>query len=382
MIADVTQPAGATGAPLAQLAANFPMKELPDFAINGRFLSQPVTGVQRYAREITERLDRILAGGGREATLLLPAGEAPIPPYKALKPVRSRLRGHAWEQTVLPLLSRGPLLNLCNLGPALSGDQIVCIHDANVYNMPESYSRSFRVLYHALLPLLARRAAAITTVSHFSAGELARYLPLTAKDITVLPNGHEHVFRWDATRSTLSVNDRFERPYVFILGSRARHKNIAMILGLAESLDRLGMDIVVTGGQAGIFASEKKVGAAKNIHFMGFVNDDDLAALLGGALCLVFPSFTEGFGLPIVEAMALACPVISSNQASMPEICGDAALMAPPDQPQTWLAQIERLLRSPELRSELVARGRDRVKAFSWENSAQGYLELLRRNVR
>src|SRR6185369_2837309 len=98
MIADVTQPAGATGAPLAQLAANFPMKELPDFAINGRFLSQPVTGVQRYAREITERLDRILAGGGREATLLLPAGEAPIPPYKALKPVRSRLRGHAWEQ--------------------------------------------------------------------------------------------------------------------------------------------------------------------------------------------------------------------------------------------------------------------------------------------
>jgi glycosyltransferase involved in cell wall biosynthesis len=195
----------------------------------------------------------------------------------------------------------------------------------------------------------------------------------------VLPNGHEHVFRWDAGRSTLLSQHRFERPYVFILGSRARHKNIQLILGLAQALDQLGIDIVVTGGKANIFAGDEQSAPAPNVRSMGFVNDDDLAALLTGALCLVFPSFTEGFGLPIVEAMALGCPVISSDRASMPEICGDAALLAPPDQPELWLRQIESLLRSSDLRSELAARGHQRVKSFSWETSARGYLDLVKR---
>lgn len=380
MIADATHPPGATGSALAERASKPDMTGLPPFAVNGRFLTQPVTGVQRYAREITDRLDRILQENNRRAKLYLPAGETPIPPYRGLEPVRShRLGGHVWEQAVLPLQDPTILLNLCNLGPALRRNQIVCIHDANVYNMPESYSRAFRSLYRFLLPVLARQAAAITTVSHFSARELARFLPLKAEGITVLPNGHEHVFQWDAGRSALLQKHTFARPYVFILGSRARHKNTGMIFGLAKALDELGIDIVVTGGQAGIFADDSQSAApAPNLRFMGFVSDDDLAALLGGALCLAFPSFTEGFGLPIVEAMALGCPVISSDRASMPEICGDAALMSPPDQPEAWLAQIKRLNDSPSLRDELRERGRERVKSFSWDTSARGYLDLMK----
>lgn len=383
MIADATHPAGATGAALAEQTSKPQLVDLPTFAINGRFLTQPVTGVQRYAREIVDRLDRILKQNGRGANIYLPAGDASIPPYAALKPVRSGyLTGHAWEQAALPAADSAFLLNLCNLGPVVRRRQIVCMHDANVYNMPESYSRSFRAVYQTLLPALARRSAAITTVSHFSARELARHLPIREERITVLPNGHEHVFNWDARRSILLVKHRFERPYVFILGSRARHKNNGMIFGLARALDELGIDIVVTGGQASIFAEAEQTVAAPNLRFMGFVNDDDLAALLGGALCLAFPSFTEGFGLPIVEAMALGCPVVSSDRASMPEICGEAALMAAPDQPEAWLAQIRRLLDSTQLRDELRERGRERVKSFSWDVSAEGYLDLMKESRR
>ena len=105
--------------------------------------------------------------------------------------------------------------------------------------------------------------------------------------------------------------------------------------------------------------------------------DDDLALLMDRALCLAFPSFTEGFGLPIVEAMARGCPVVSSDRASMPEICGDAALLAPPDAPEAWLDRIAALLGSKALRTDLAGRGREQVKLFSWESTAEGYRALM-----
>lgn len=350
----------------------------PPFAINGRFLTKPVTGVQRYAREITAHLDDLLEEQGGQASLYLP-GDSDVPSYRMIRTVRSKgLGGHPWEQAVLPALDRRFLLNLSNLGPVVRKRQVVCIHDANVANMPESYSTAFRRLYGALLPMLVRRAAAITTVSHFSAGQLARHLPIAAENITVLPNGHEHVRRWDASRSSIRARHRFERPYVFVLGSRARHKNVSLVLGLAKALDERGIDIVITGGEASIFAAEERQTSAPNVRFMGFVDDNDLAALMQGALCLLFPSFTEGFGLPIVEAMALGCPVISSDRASMPEVCGDAALLAAPDQPSAWLAGIERLMVSEQFRAGLIERGRKRVEFYSWRKSAEGYLDIIR----
>ncbi|WP_454813611.1 glycosyltransferase family 4 protein [Labrys neptuniae] len=362
----------------APQAPSSTMTEPLSFAINGRFFTQPVTGVQRYAREITAHLDELLNEQGGQASLYLP-DSSDVPAYRAIQTRRSqRLRGHLWEQMTLPTLDRRFLLNLCNLGPVARSRQIVCIHDANVANMPASYSLAFRAVYGTLIPLLVRRAAAITTVSHFSAGELARHLPIAREDIVVLPNGHEHVFRWNASRSSIRAKHRLERPYVFIIGSRARHKNVAMVLGLAKSLDERGIDIVVTGGQSSIFTAEEHGTPAPNVRFMGFVDDDDLAALLQGALCLLFPSLTEGFGLPIIEAMALGCPVISSDQASMPEVCGDAAMLAPPDQPTIWFRHIESLAASDTLRATFAERGRKRVGAYSWRKSAQGYLDIIR----
>ena len=110
---------------------------------------------------------------------------------------------------------------------------------------------------------------------------------------------------------------------------------------------------------------------------LGFVTDDDLAALYQNALCFAFPSLTEGFGLPALEAMALGCPVIASNCASMPEVCGSAALYADPKSPRAWLDQIKRLHADRDLAASLRAEGCRQATRFSWTKSAQLYLNLI-----
>lgn len=347
------------------------------FAINGRFLTQPVTGVQRYAREVTLALDDILHALGRRARLLVPETLEAAPRYAAIDVVRvGGVAGHLWEQTILPWRARAPLLGLCNTGPLVTGRQVVCIHDANVHLQPDSYGRGFRLLYRALQPALARRSACVATVSHAAARQIADVLPISAASIAVLPNGHEHVLRWDSRRSTLLKADPPKRPFVLMLGSRARHKNMGLLLDLAPALDRAGLDILVAGGGAGVFA-DIATGGAPNVRWLGRVSDDDLAALMGAALCLAFPSLTEGFGLPALEAMALGCPVVSTDRASLPEICGDAALLAAPDDPAGWFGHLTLLAANDDLRASLIERGHRQAAAFSWRRTAQGYLALV-----
>ena len=346
------------------------------FAINGRFFGQPTTGVQRYAREVVGAIDGLLSAAGRHGTVLAPHG-GDIPAMRAIAVRRAGPScGHLWEQAVLPSRWRGPLLNLCNTAPVVRSHQVVCMHDANVFRMPESYGRSFRALYRTLQPLLARRSSRIATVSRDAARQLASHLPIRAEDVVVLPNGHEHALRWNAAAATVFDGRPQERPFVLLLGSRARHKNAGLILGLAGALDDLGLDLLVAGGGAGIFAADR-LGDGPNVRWLGKVSDDDLALLFSRALCLAFPSFTEGFGLPILEAMALGCPVISSDRASMPEVCGDAALMAAPDDPAAWLAHVAALASSESLRDELRVRGRHQAALFSWTATARGYLDLF-----
>jgi glycosyltransferase involved in cell wall biosynthesis len=348
-----------------------------DVVINGRFLTQKTTGVQRYAREITGAIDDILHEEGRTGKIIVPTSDHPLPQFKALTVLPAGPgEGYVWEQITLPLRYREPVLNFCNTAPVIRSDQIVCIHDANIHRMPQSFSFLFRNTYRMLHPLLARRGMKVTTVSRYAADELAETLPVSRSDISIMPNGHEHALRWNVAAST--IFDRFPtaRPFILLLGNRAQHKNAKLILGLAADLDQMGIDLVVAGSSAGIFAATHAISAA-NIKPVGFVSDDDLAALFANALCLTFPSITEGFGLPIVEAMALGCPVISSDSSCMPEICGDAALLASPHDPEMWLKHIAALQSSPELREQLIARGRIQARSFSWRNSARGYLDLL-----
>jgi glycosyltransferase involved in cell wall biosynthesis len=208
---------------------------------------------------------------------------------------------------------------------------------------------------------------------------LVKYGVCRREKIFIAPNGHEHVLRWDARRARNSLVSAIKRPYVLLLGSTARHKNIDVILRQAEALDEAGIDIVVAGGAFTIFTADSTVAGRSNIHRLGFVGDDDLAALYEGALCLVFPSYTEGFGIPPLEAMAKGCPVISSNAASLVEVGGDAVLYVDPDDGDRWRETIIGLARNEGLRASLSAGGKQRAALFSWRRSAELYLDEMER---
>jgi glycosyltransferase involved in cell wall biosynthesis len=353
------------------------------WSINGRFVTQPVTGVQRYAREIVRALDHLLCEGhplvqGLDVQLLVPPDGDDHLRLQAIR-VKSvgRVTGHLWEQIALPRHAPGGLVSLCNTGPLLPRKHIVCIHDLNTRSFPSSYTMRFRALYSMLQPALGRRAVQIATVSQFSANEIARYSVCPLDRIVVIPNGHEHIDRWTphhsaATRVAAGPNA------IAIVGSTAPHKNIRLILGLAGRLQGVGLRIVVVGlGDARVFAADAVAPRAQNVACLGRLSDSEAAALLRDCLCLAFPSFVEGFGLPPLEAMALGCPVIASDCASLPEVCGDAALYASPNDPDAWLAQFVRLNRDPELRVRMIERGRARASTFRWTRSAELYLQAM-----
>jgi glycosyltransferase involved in cell wall biosynthesis len=170
-----------------------------------------------------------------------------------------------------------------------------------------------------------------------------------------------------------------QRPYVLLLGSSAKHKNIDVVLEQAPALDAAGIDVIVVGGASSIFAAREKIVHQPNIHHAGFVGDDELAALYENALCLVFPSKTEGFGIPPLEAMTKGCPVISSNAASLVEVGGEAVIYVDPDDTMRWREAIIGLSANADLRATLAAKGRQRAALFSWKRSAEIYLdEILR----
>lgn len=353
------------------------------WAINGRFLAQPVSGVQRYAREIVRAIDAVLAeqspiGRGFDVELLVPPGVKETMPLDAIR-VRQigRFVGQAWEQVFLPANVTGGLVNLCNSGPLAVRKQIVCIHDVNTRAYPQSYSLAFRALYRILLPAVGRTATAVSTVSHYSAGEIVRWGICPSAKIFVAPNGHEHATRWMPKHSA-KTRRASTRDTVVIIGSAVPHKNAGLVIGLADRLAGVGLRVAVVGmSDPRVFKDAVPRQDATNVTWLGRLSDEELAALLRDCLCLAFPSFVEGFGLPPLEAMSIGCPVVVSDRASLPEICGDAALYASPDDADAWFERFVRLHRMPQLRTELIARGRARVARFRWRASAECYLQAM-----
>jgi glycosyltransferase involved in cell wall biosynthesis len=354
----------------------------PIWTINGRFATQRMTGVQRYAHEIVNAIDEIVGDDGDLAQHL--GFELTMPPDTAIssefKQIKSRRvgfgSGHLWEQLVLPWYLQSGTLSLGNLGPVMARRQLVCIHDVNTFIQPESYSLAFRTVYRTLQPLIGWRARKVATVSQFSADMLVKYGLCQPEKIFIAPNGHEHILNWDADRAKLALLKQLKRPYVLLLGSKAKHKNIQVVLEGVEALDRAGIDVVVVGAAAGIFAGTVEVDRP-NVHYTGYVSDDDLAALYERALCLTFPSTTEGFGIPPLEAMGKGCPVICSNAASLKEVGGDAVIYADPERVEAWRDAVIGLAADADLRARLAEKGRRQAKLFSWKRSAERYLDEI-----
>jgi len=344
-------------------------------AINGRFLTQRTTGVQRVAGEILRALD-VLAGEGRAPPMLIIAPQGADAPWLQHITLQHAGQGGGqfWEQRALPVAARGALLlNLGNTAPILAGrNQAVVIHDAGAFDTPDSYSFAFRSWYRVLHRALVLRGARIITVSDFSRARLAHWLHLDPASIGVMPEGAEHILREPADATVLARHGLKPGCYALAVGTGAAHKNLGLLSAAASWLQAHGLVLAAAGARdASVFAG---AAGASAMRALGRVSDGELRALYQHAACLLFPSRYEGFGLPPLEAMVCGCPVVAARAASVPEVCGDAALWFDPASPESLVAALERL---PAEADRLRVAGLARAESFTWRRAALTLLGLL-----
>lgn len=358
-----------------------PGKARRRWSINGDFTALDPTGVARYARETTAALDTLVGerhplARNIEIELVTPRPYALRHiPVRVVPEFRSPRLPQFWVQAQLPRHVPGGLISFCNLAPVFNRRHVACIHDLQTFLMPESYGRGFRLAHRLILPLLGRRAATIATVSSLSRTHLIEHGIAGPEKVTVTYNGADHALRWSTERSRLALPA--ERPFVACLGRKQPHKNTEIIVRIAGALDAAGIDICIAGDVDAAFLNSLSPQMPANLHLLGRVSDDDLAAILSKAIAFLFPSRIEGFGLPAVEAMTLGCPLIASTSPCIPEVCGDAALYADPDDAAGWTRAVLRLARDPDLRAAMSQKGRVRAERYTWRRVAETYLELL-----
>lgn len=353
---------------------------MPRLSINGRFLAQPVTGVQRYAMEIIRAAEELAAEGR------WPDSEIVVPqmPPEALAArtlpitMTGRLSGHPWEQAELAFRARGDvLLSLGNTAPILRRRQVVVIHDAGAFDTPASYSAAFRTWYKTMHRLLARTGAQIATVSEFSRGRLADRLGIGAERVAVVREGADHMARIAPEPAVLARHGLQRHRFAIAVGSRAEHKNLKSLAGVARLLRERGMVLAVAGA---IDPAVFRTGADATdfpILELGRVSDGELRALYEAALCLMFPSRYEGYGLPPVEAQYCGCPVIAAGGNAVEEICGSAALVYPAGDPSGAERSLTALLDTDGLAAELGARGKALAGALTWRDAASDLARLV-----
>lgn len=356
--------------------------------INGRFLTQPVTGVQRVAREMLTALDGLLSRqveGTEQLRFSIALPEAAVDDLELDvidKFVIKGGKGHFWEQVTLPktVNSTDFLLCLCNTGPIAHRNQLVFIHDAAVFSMPSGYSRGFRVWYRFLHRALARVGVRIATVSEFSRKELAAHLKIAEQSIVLISNGVDHVLNISPNQEKLRALGLESGKYVLAVGSIHPNKNLAPLVTLAPELKKLGYPLVLVGApNSRVFNGSQRERPLKesDVAFSGRVTDQELVGLYAQAGCFVFPSRYEGFGLPPLEAMSLGCPVISSRSASLPEVLGDAAEYVDASSSFELLATITRVMRNEGLRTEMRSKGLKQAQLYLWETAASALFAFI-----
>lgn len=361
-------------------AGEFPMM----IAINGKFTSQRLTGVQRVAHELTYALSR-----------LLPAHESPIllvprdhldddVSLGGVRRVVPRFRGVLWEQLALPFAASGrTLLSLCNVGPMFTRRQVLMIHDVAIFDLPDGYSAKFRLWYRFSFALLKRNVRHILTVSAFSRARIAAQLGVSLDNISVIRNGVDHLDRVVSDYSILKRLDVDQDGFVLIVGSLAAGKNLARILDAIALVarDRGGLKFVIAGGKnVKIFGTEAQGDgvASEKVVWAGYVTDGELKALYERAACFVFPSLYEGFGLPPLEAMYCGCPVITSREGALPEVCGDSALYCDARSSEDIAAKIAYLMDDVDARRKMRVKGREHAQKFRWNEAATELVRVLR----
>ena len=337
--------------------------------INARFMDRPMTGVDRVASELMSALH---AHTDFASSFTL----------ERLRPSKPRslrkLNTLLWEQ--LNLATKAPsdiLISPCNTGPILRHNHIVFMHDAQVYTQPESYSESFRARYKLLMPLLGKTARRIIVPSEHTKADLQRFGISRADKIGVVPNGADHILRTPPDTSVLKQHALQPGHYFLALGSLAKHKNLEMLIRASEARRNRDMPLVIAGGtNTNVFATPG-IAPSKLVKTIGRITDQELRALYENATALVFPSLSEGFGLPPAEGMFCGCPVISTTGGAVPEVCGGASIAVDPKDRAGWTQAMDQLAGNHDLRAQLRQNGLQHVKQFTWRAAADQMLREL-----
>ena len=354
--------------------------------INGRFLTQPMTGVERYAYNICKALVRL----HQPFTIVCP--KAPVHQdydVSGLTIVHYGIgNSHFWEQCVLPFFFIGKkdyvVLSFTGLGSILIRHKVMTVHDLSFLKNPSWYSRTYYWYYRFMTPLTVKTSRHILTVSEFSKSEILGFYPfLKAENISVIYNAIDRqLFKHqtsDIRYQTSDITPQPSAPFVLCVSSIDPRKNFARLIEACQDLNNV--DLYIVGKYNRVFSLQPSALSPQTSHirFLGRVSDDELVRLYNQAACFVFPSLYEGFGLPPLEAMACGCPVLVSDIPVEREVCGDAALYFNPLDPQNILHTITQYLNDADvIKEKMRQKGFENITRFSWEKSAEILIQKLK----
>lgn len=325
-------------------------------AINGRCLSRRITGVERYAHEISKRL--------HSSRIVQPN-----------RPLR-KITGNLWEQLILPgqIKQNEILWSPANAGPWLIKNQVVTIHDASVFDHPEWFKPAFAAWTRLSWRILAHRAKAIITVSNFSHERLKIHLRIPEEKTHVIHNGVGKPFEPQSQNAVGEVRKKYklDKPYFLFVGTNEPRKNLITLVQAWENLSSKTHDLFIAGTEGNIFAP-----MSSHARSMTYISDEYLPALYSGATAFILPSLYEGFGLTALEAMACSTPVIASDIPAFREIFKDAALFVKPQDASEITNIMRNIIDDPSLANTARERGLQLAKTYSWDEAARKTQALL-----
>ncbi|MBC8098858.1 MAG: glycosyltransferase family 4 protein [Armatimonadetes bacterium] len=352
-------------------------------------------GIGRYVRELTAALAQQPLDAVRYRLFVAGATHADLPPLPSeafsWHPTRitPKWLARIWHRARLPLptveafTGRVTMYHATDfvLPPVLPGTRtLLTVHDLSFARVPESAAPSLKAYLDAVVPRSVRRADHILADSQATKADLIALYHTPPTKISVLLSGVEARFRHENNPSvllTMRIKYKLgDRPYILAVGTVQPRKNyVRLAQALAQIRTQHDIGLVIVGGKgwldAPIYTAIRDLGLSDVVHFTGFADEADLPALYSGAVCVALPSLYEGFGIPILEAIACGVPVVTSNLSSLPEVAGDAALLINPYDVEALTHALNRLITDSDLRTTLIARGDERVKQFTWDSAAQ-----------
>jgi glycosyltransferase involved in cell wall biosynthesis len=348
-----------------------------------------VGGTETYARalldEFAQRPERMTVLAGEATARTLTSGEVVAVPYALGSSTIGRAAGLARGLLAPPAGSRAvvagadvvhfPLTVPIPRGPAPA---VVTLHDVLHLDLPDTFSAAERTYRRFAYDRAARRAAGVITGSEHARQRIAARLAIPAERIVAIPHGIDHV-RFQPTGDTTPLAGLALPPEPFVLypANLWPHKNHERLL---VALASTNATLVLTGAAYGhldaLLDTATRLGVRNRVHHLGYVPAAALAPLYRRARALVFPSRYEGFGLPVLEAMACGCPVASSDAGAVAEAGGEAALTFAAEDTAAMARAIDRVTTDASLREELRGRGLERARAFTWERAADRHAEV------